>query len=587
MHDVIIKGGTIVDGTGAAKFNGDVAFTDGRITGVGSNLGTARRTIAAAGLLVTPAWVDVHTHYDGQATWDAQLAPSLWHGVATVVMGNCGVGFAPAKPDRHEWLIGLMEGVEDIPSASLAAGIPWGWETFPEYLNVLEQMPRTLDIGTQLTHGALRGYVMGERGAKNEAATADDIAQMAALAREAILAGALGFSTSRTPIHTAVDGQPVPGTYASEVELLTIARAIKQTGRGLLEWVPAGVGGEDLKGLPEEIELMHRIAKGSGCPITFLMAQHNADPEQWREELRLSEAAAADGAQITPQVFGRPVCTLFSIQGDNPFQYFPSFQPLKNLPLAEKLATLRNPDFRRKLLTEDDPNTAGMSLLYKMDILWERTYPMGYPLSYTPMEGNAIAAIARREGRSPREVAYDLMLENDGRAFLMYAAAGYAQGNEKALFAMLNHPLTALGGSDAGAHVRVICDASMPTYMLTHWVRGHAEGTPYHLPLEMVVRKLSRDGARLFGMADRGTLEPGMKANINLIDFDRLDLNHPEVITDLPAGMPRLMQTAKGYVATFVSGEAVQEDGRDTGARPGRIVRGGAQRTALVNRSNK
>lgn len=577
MHDVVIKGGTIVDGTGKAGYTGDVGFTDGRITGVGKDLGSSRRTIDADGLLVTPAWVDVHTHYDGQVTWDPQLAPSLWHGVGTVVMGNCGVGFAPAAPDRHEWLISLMEGVEDIPSAALTEGIPWGWETFPEYLNVISAMPRTLDIGTQLTHGALRAYVMGERGARNKPANADDIAKMAALTREAILAGALGFSTSRTPIHTANDGEPVPGTYATEAELLAIACAIKEAGRGLLEWVPAGVGGEDLPGLPAEVAMMSRISKASGCAITFLLAQHNADANQWRDQLRICEDAVKDGAKIVPQVFARPVCILFSVQGDNPFQYFPSFAALKNLPLAERVAALSNPDFRRRLLSEDDPNTTGMSLLYKMEIMWERTYPMGSPLSYTPDKNNSIAAIARREGRSPREVAYDLMLEHDGRAFLMYAAAGYTEGTENALYSMLQHPLTALGGSDAGAHVRVICDASIPTYMLTHWVRGHGPGDQYHLPLEFVVKKLTHDGARLFGMYDRGTLEPGMKADINLIDFNRLDLNHPEMLNDLPAGMPRLMQTAKGYAATFVSGVAVQENGRETGARPGKVVRGAAR----------
>jgi len=470
-----------------------------------------------------------------------------------------------------------MEGVEDIPSASLAKGIPWGWESFPEYLDVISAMPRTLDVGTQITHGALRAYVMGERGAKNQPANADDMAKMAALTGQAIRAGALGFSTSRTPIHVANDGEPVPGTYASEAELQAIASAIKQVGRGLLEWVPAGVGGEDLPGLPAEVELMSRISKNTGCPITFLLIQHNADANQWREQLRICEAATKGGAKIIPQVFARPVCTLFSVQGDNPFQYFPTFAPLKNLGLAERVAVLRDPDFRRRLLADNDPNTTGMSLIYKMDIMWERTYPMGYPLSYTPDKENSIAAIARREGRTPREVAYDLMLEQEGRAFLMYAAAGYADGNESAIHSMLRHPLTALGGSDAGAHVRVICDASVPTYMLTHWVRGHGEGDPYHLPLELVVRKLSRDGARLFGMYDRGTLEPGMKADVNLIDFNGLELNHPEMINDLPAGMPRLMQTAKGYVATFVSGEAVQENGHETGARPGKIVRGAAR----------
>jgi len=577
MNDVLINGGTVVDGTGKPAFTGDVAFSDGRITGVGKDLGPARRTIDADGLLVCPGWVDVHTHYDGQVTWDPQLAPSLWHGVSTVVMGNCGVGFAPAAPDQHEWLIALMEGVEDIPSASLAKGIPWGWESFPEYLDVISAMPRTLDVGTQITHGALRAYVMGERGAKNQPANADDMAKMAALTGQAIRAGALGFSTSRTPIHVANDGEPVPGTYASEAELQAIASAIKQVGRGLLEWVPAGVGGEDLPGLPAEVELMSRISKNTGCPITFLLIQHNADANQWREQLRICEAATKGGAKIIPQVFARPVCTLFSVQGDNPFQYFPTFAPLKNLGLAERVAVLRDPDFRRRLLADNDPNTTGMSLIYKMDIMWERTYPMGYPLSYTPDKENSIAAIARREGRTPREVAYDLMLEQEGRAFLMYAAAGYADGNESAIHSMLRHPLTALGGSDAGAHVRVICDASVPTYMLTHWVRGHGEGDPYHLPLELVVRKLSRDGARLFGMYDRGTLEPGMKADVNLIDFNGLKLNHPEMINDLPAGMPRLMQTAKGYVATFVSGEAVQENGHETGARPGKIVRGAAR----------
>lgn len=577
MNDVLIKGGTVVDGTGKPAFTGDVAFSDGRITGVGKDLGPARKTIDADGLLVCPGWVDVHTHYDGQVTWDPQLAPSLWHGVSTVVMGNCGVGFAPAAPDQHEWLIALMEGVEDIPSASLAKGIPWGWESFPEYLDVISAMPRTLDVGTQITHGALRAYVMGERGAKNQPANADDMAEMAALTGQAIRAGALGFSTSRTPIHVANDGEPVPGTYASEAELQAIASAIKQVGRGLLEWVPAGVGGEDLPGLPAEVELMSRISKNTGCPITFLLIQHNADANQWREQLRICEAATKGGAKIIPQVFARPVCTLFSVQGDNPFQYFPTFAPLKNLGLAERVAVLRDPDFRRRLLADNDPNTTGMSLIYKMDIMWERTYPMGYPLSYTPDKENSIAAIARREGRTPREVAYDLMLEQEGRAFLMYAAAGYADGNESAIHSMLRHPLTALGGSDAGAHVRVICDASVPTYMLTHWVREHGEGDPYHLPLELVVRKLSRDGARLFGMYDRGTLEPGMKADVNLIDFNGLKLNHPEMINDLPAGMPRLMQTAKGYVATFVSGEAVQENGHETGARPGKIVRGAAR----------
>jgi N-acyl-D-aspartate/D-glutamate deacylase len=572
MHDVLIKGGNIIDGTGKPGFTGDVAFTDGRISGVGKDLGLARRTIDAAGLMVTPGWVDVHTHYDGQVTWDPQLAPSLWHGVSTVIMGNCGVGFAPAAPDRHRFLIELMEGVEDIPGVSLEKGIPWGWETFPEYLNVLSAMPRTLDVGAQLTHGALRAYVMGERGAKNQPANSDDIANMAMMAKQAILAGALGFSTSRTFIHTAIDGEPVPGTFATEEELSAIARAIRSTGRGLIEWVPRGVGGEDCAALTEDMKLMVRVA-ATGCPITFLIAQHNTDPNQWREQLRECENAARTGARITPQVFARPVCTLFSVAGDHPFTFLPGYAPLKDLPLPERVRAMRNPETRRLLLSQQDTNTTGMSLIYQNPLMWQRTYPMGYPLSYTPDEKDSIANIAKREGRDPREVAYDKLLEHDGRAFMMYAAAGYAEGNPKALYEMLRHPLTALGGSDAGAHVRVICDASMPTYMMTKWPREHQPGDPFHLPVEFVVNKLTRSAAQLYGLADRGTLAIGMKADLNLIDYANLHVEHPEMINDLPGGMPRLMQKARGYVTTFVSGEAVNENGADTGARPGKIVR--------------
>ena len=572
MHDVIIRGGKIVDGTGKPAFIGDVAIAQGRVAAVGKDLGNARRTVKADGLLVTPAWVDVHTHYDGQVAWDEQMTPSLWHGVSTVVMGNCGVGFAPATPDRHDWLIGLMEGVEDIPGPALSAGLPWGWQSFAEYLDVLDKMPRTLDVGGLITHGAVRAFVMGERGAKNEPATEQDIAQMAALVKEAVLAGALGFSSSRTLVHIANDGEPVPGTYAKEEELIAIARAVRSTGRGILEMVPRGVAGETPE-LLEEVDLMVRVARATNCPLIFLLAQNNSYPEQWRDVMAKCTAAVHSGVPIVPMVFSRPVCVLFSFQGDNPFEYLPSFQPLKKFSHAEKIAALRNPELRQKLVTEKDPNTTGMSLLYQNPMVWERTYPMGSPLSYEPDGKNSIAAIAKREGRNPREIVYDLMLEQNGRAFLMYAAAGYADGNGNSLHELIRHPITVMGGSDAGAHVRQIVDAGVPTYALTHWTRDKAADDPKRLPLEFVVKKLTYDSARLFGMTDRGTLEPGAKADINLINYENLSVSHPEMIYDLPAGMPRLMQTATGYEKTFVSGEVVQENGKDTGARPGRIVR--------------
>lgn len=572
MHDVVIRGGKIVDGTGKPAFTGDIAIANGKIVAVGKDVGSATKTVNADGLLVTPAWVDAHTHYDGQVAWDQQMTPSLWHGVSTVVMGNCGVGFAPATPDRHEWLISLMESVEDIPSKSLTAGLPWGWQSFPEYLDVLDRMPRTLDVGGLITHGAMRAFVMGERGAKNEAATAEDMARMAALAKEAVLAGALGFSTSRTLVHSTHDGVPVPGTYASEEELSTIARAVRSTGRGVLEVVPRGVAGETPE-MVQEVEMLISIARNTGCPLTFLLAPNNTYPEQWREVMAKCSAAVEGGVRIVPMVFARPVCVLFSFQGDNPFEYLPSFQALKKLSHDEKIAALRNPELRQKLVTEKDPNTTGMSLLYQNPLVWERTYPMGAKLSYEPAATDSIAAISKRENRNPREVVYDLMLENNGRAFLMYAAAGYATGNAGPLHELITNPITVMGGSDAGAHVRQIIDAGVPTYALTHWTRDKATDDPKRLPLEFVVKKLTHDSARLFGMTDRGTLEPGAKADVNLIDYENLGVSYPEMVYDLPAGMPRLMQTARGYEKTFVSGEVVQENGKDTGARPGRIVR--------------
>ncbi len=571
MHDLIVQGGTIVDGTGQPSFTGDVAVTDGKISGVGSDLGRAKRTLKADGLIVAPGWVDVHTHYDGQVSWDPLLAPSLWHGVSTIVMGNCGVGFAPVVPERREELIGMMESVEDIPRQSLSAGIDWQWETFPEYLDALDAIPRTIDVGTQIPHIPLRLYVMGERGAGKGPATLEDIEQMAAMTRAAIEAGALGFSTSRTMVHATPEGVPVPGTFASPDELLGIGRGIIQTGRGLMEVVSDAVLGQNID---SELGWMQELA-AIGCPVTFLLAQTNPQPHVWRDILQRCEAATNGGARIIPQVFARPVTILFSFQGENPFQYLPSYAPLKDLPHAEKMQALRNPDVRRRLLAEEDPNTAGMSILYQQASTWQMTYPMGQPLNYFPDGADNVAAIAAQRGCNPREVVYDLLLEDEGRAFLMYAIAGYAEQSRDPLYEMLTHPLTVMGGSDSGAHMRTICDASVQTFMLIDWVRDRTEDDPYHLPIELVVKKQSRDTARLFGMHDRGTLELGMKADFNLIDLGALSIEKPEMIHDLPADMPRLMQTAHGYVASLVSGEVVQENGEATEARPGKVVRSG------------
>lgn len=580
MHDPIVEGGTIVDGTGQPSFTGDVAITGGRISGVGANLGQAKRTLKADGLVVAPGWVDVHTHYDGQVSWDPLLTPSLWHGVSTVVMGNCGVGFAPVVPDRRAELIAMMESVEDIPRQSLTAGIDWQWETFPEYLDALDTIPRTLDIGTQIPHVPLRLYVMGERGTNNEA-TPEDIEQMAAIVRTAIEAGALGFSTSRTMVHATPEGVPIPGTFAKPEELLGISRGIVQAGRGLMEVVSDAVLGQNVE---SELDWMQEVAAG-GCPLTFLLAQANPQPEVWRTLLQRCEASTRSGARIIPQVFAWPVTILFSFQGENPFQYLPSYAPLKDLPHAEKMQALRNPDMRKRLLSEQDPNTAGMSILYQQASTWQMTFPMGQPLNYFPDPANSIAAIAAQRGCEPREAVYDLLLEDDGRAFLMYTIAGYAEGSRDPLYEMLTHPMTVMGGSDAGAHMRTICDVSAQTFMLVNWVRDSAEDNPYHLPLEFVVKKQSRDTARLFGMHDRGTLEPGMKADLNLIDLNALHIETPEMVHDLPAGMPRLVQTAQGYVASLVSGEVVQENGQATDACPGKVVRSGqcaAQRKAAA-----
>jgi N-acyl-D-amino-acid deacylase len=574
MHDLVIKAGTVVDGTGSAPRTADVAVDAGRISEVGQVDGAARETVDADGQLVTPGWVDIHTHYDGQATWDPMLTPSCWHGVTTAVMGNCGVGFAPVRPGGQNFLIELMEGVEDIPGSALADGIQWEWETFPEYLDALERTPRGIDLGTQIPHGAVRTYVMGERGAKNEPATAEDIVQMAEIVREAIQAGALGFSTSRTIVHRAVDGEPVPGTFAAEDELFGIGRVLGELGKGLFELAPAGAMGEDLAGPEREVAWMRKLSAEIRRPVSFALTQHDIEPLQYRRILELCSEANAEGSMLTPQVGSRPTMLLIGHQTFHPFTNRPTYQKLAELPLSERVAKLRDPEIRRMILSEKnvetDPRLAVVMMLLEQGL--HKVFPLGEPPDYEPSEDKSVKAVAEREGKDPFELLYDWMLELDGRQLLMLAILSYSDGDLEAMREMLEHPNSAFGLGDGGAHCGAICDASMTTFLLSHWARDRSRGPK--LPVEWVVKKMTSDTASLYGLGDRGVLAPGKKADLNVIDFQNLNLDLPVLVHDLPAGAPRLIQRAKGYTATIVSGEVTLRDGEATGALPGRIVRG-------------
>jgi N-acyl-D-aspartate/D-glutamate deacylase len=570
MHDLVIRGGTVVDGTGGPSRTADVAVDDGIITAVGDLESTAaQRTIDADGLLVTPGVVDVHTHYDGQVTWDPLVTPSSWHGVTTIVMGNCGVGFAPVRPGSQEWLVQLMEGVEDIPGTALTEGITWGWESFPEYLTALEGMGRVVDVGTQVPHGAVRAYVMGERGSHNEPATPDDIAAMAALVKEGIAAGALGFSTSRTIVHRAVDGEPVPGTFAAEDEIFGIGQALKSLGAGVFELAPAGAMGEDLAAPEREVALMRRLSAAIGRPISFALLQVDTAPDQWRDILRLAAEANAEGADLRPQVAGRALNVLLGFQTFHPFSKRPTYMAIADLPLAERIQHLRKDEVRRAILSESIPDDPLMAMIGGQST--SHMFPLGEPPDYEPTPDMSVAAIARREGRPEEEVLYDLLLRHDGRELVLFTLGGYSHGSLDDMKEMLLHPNSALGLSDGGAHCGVICDAGAPTYMLSHWARDRADG----LPLEFVVKKMTRDTAHLYGLEDRGVLAPGFKADLNLVDLEHLDLRLPEMVHDLPAGARRLIQRADGWKATICSGEVTFEDGEHTDARPGRLIRGG------------
>src|SRR4051794_6102993 len=568
--DVVIKGGTVVDGTGAAARTADVAIRDGVVVEVGEVSGSAARQVDAAGALVTPGFVDIHSHYDGQATWDERLTPSSWHGVTTVVMGNCGVGFSPVHEPDHQRLVELMEGVEDIPGAALHEGLSWDWKDFGGYLDALERRPHDIDFAAQLPHGALRLFVMGERGANREAASAEEIAEMGRLARQAVEAGALGFTTSRTLNHRTSKGEPTPTLTAAEEELVGIAAALGQAGKGVLQVV------SDFVDFDTEFSTLRHMVEVSGRPLSISVAQADQRPGGYRQLLDGIAAAASAGYPVKGQVAARAVGVLFGLQATlNPLLASPAYREIHDRPLAERVAKLSDPGLRQRILEEvaqvEDRGGRGRGMLVR----WERMFELGDPPNYEPAAEMSVAARAAREGRSAAELAYDLLLGDEGRAFLYLPILNYTDGSLDVVREIIMHEHTVVGLADGGAHVGTICDASFPTTLLTHWARDRQRSSGREgVPLEHLIRRQTRDTAATVGLFDRGVLAPGMKADVNVIDFDGLRLRPPVMAFDLPAGGKRLLQRADGYLHTFVSGAEVYTDGEATGELPGRLVRG-------------
>jgi N-acyl-D-aspartate/D-glutamate deacylase len=560
-YDLVIRGGEVVDGTGAPARTADVAVKDGRIAAVGQVSGTGAEEIDAKGLVVAPGFVDIHTHYDGQATWDERMQPSSWHGVTTAVMGNCGVGFAPCRPDDHDRLVRLMEGVEDIPFPVLSQGLPWNWESYPDYLDALAARRFDIDIGAQLPHAAVRVHVMGERGANREPATDADIAAMARIAEQAMRAGALGFSTSRTLNHRTSDGQPTPTLTAGEDELTGIALGLKAANAGVLQVV------SDFREPEEEFAMLRRMVEASGRPLSFSLAQGGRG-DNYKRLLAVLSEATRDGLPMRAQVAVRPIGVLFGFELTmNPFSFHPTYRAMAKAPLAERVARLSDPAVRAQLLAEEPEGKARA-----MVAAFDRMQLMGETPDYEPTRETAIAAIAARRGVTPEEVALDHMLTNGGRGLIYSPHLNYVDFNLDPAHTMLTHPDTVPGLSDGGAHVGMICDGSFPTTLVTHWTRDRTRGP--RIPLEQVIKMQCADTAATLGLNDRGMLKPGLRADINVIDHGRLRLKAPEVVYDLPAGGRRLVQKAEGYVATLVAGQTTYRDGEPTGALPGRLLRG-------------
>ena len=569
-HDLVIRNAHLVDGSGAAGRTADVAVDGDTISAVepAGTLGSGTRTIDADGLLLTPGFVDTHTHYDAQVTWDPYVTPSGWHGVTTVMMGNCGVGFAPSAPDQHEWLIEMMESVEDIPGTALSAGLQWGWVSYPEYLDALDRLPRVMDVASQIGHCPLRVFVMGERGAANEPATDADIVEMARLTEEALLAGAFGFSTSRTPIHRTKNGELIPGTVADERELLGIAAAIKHVGRGLFQFAP-----EHAVVPVAEWPWMRKVAALTGQPVSVNLNQPDQAPDVWREVLHLLDEAHADGLPIVAQVAGRSIGILYCLQGSiHPLLFHPAYQEIATLPLSERLSALADPERRRRII-HDVPDDGGFFQKAVLNNLGKIWCVDDANIDYEPAADVSVAAEAERRGVPAMQLVLDQLTSLDGNGMIYAPFFNYSYGDLSFTEAVNRHPHTRMGLSDGGAHCGAICDGGMPTFMLTHWTRDRTRGPK--LPLEYVVHRQTSQTAALYGIADRGVVAPGMRADLNLIDYSRLGFDAPRMAYDLPANGRRLVQKARGYVGTWVAGVQTVDHDEFTGAFPGRLLRAG------------
>jgi N-acyl-D-amino-acid deacylase len=572
VHDLVIRNGTVIDGRGGRPAPGDVAVDDGRLTAVGTVDEPGREELDATGLAVTPGFVDVHTHYDGQVTWDPLLTPSIWHGVTTVVMGNCGVGFAPAAPDRRDWLIGLMEGVEGIPGASLREAIQWDWQTVGEYLDALDRIPRALDVAAQVPHGAVRAFVMGERGAANEPATDDDIIRMAELVAEGVCAGAVGLSVNRLELHKAVDGREVPGTFAAHKEICALVRAVRMSsGDAVFTTILPAAAGESHTRWDEEVDWLSAVSRETGLVVTFPFGGSRGGP--WRQKLARIERENADGARIVPQVSSHGQGLFCGLRTSHAFRGRPTYEALAHLPVAERAARMAEPEVRAAIVAERPP--PGVPRLRDLMLAGATAVFPWHPVpDYEPDPASSLSARSEALGRDPEELLYDWTIADDGDALVHFFLGGYP-GNLDVSAELLVHPQSVLGLGDGGAHVDLICDAGYPSFLLSYWVRDRARGT---LPLETAVKILTSEPAAMYGLRDRGAVEPGLKADLNVLDPAAVAPQAIEVVHDLPAGAKRVLQRTEGFVATIVNGEIVQRDGVDTGGRPGRVVRGARHR---------